>query len=93
MHKQMYGVLKVGGRSSNGRLFSSNSEHFFDGASSWSLLQAFCVPSRMATSPHYELQVNRGWSPYHELQSQPPDKTRNNTHIVLEYRHHTKVLE
>ena len=29
--------------------------------------------------------------PYYGLQSQPPNKTRNNnTHLVLEYRHHTK---
>ena len=49
MDKQMYLVGSIDSRSSNERPFSLKSEHFFDGASSWSLLQASCVPSRMAT--------------------------------------------
>ena len=40
MHKQMYAVLTAG---------AVMTGLFFDGASSWSLLQASCAPSRMAT--------------------------------------------
>ena len=47
MHKQ--NVWSIDSRRSNDRPFSLNSEHFFDGASSSSLLQAVCVPSRVAT--------------------------------------------
>ena len=48
LHQQMYGVF-IDSRSSTGRHFPLSSEQFFYGASSWSLLQAFCVPSWMAT--------------------------------------------